>query len=105
MLFNLQAQISIKQWTAFFAQSPEATNKRQYQMNRETQYQESRPPEGIRKQIFRFNQKYIKTNCVRLTHRRSYDKMAALLLGAPGSNVGFTYKKRKLGQNYPKELL
>jgi hypothetical protein len=92
-LFNLQDEISINEWTAFSAKSPEATYKRQYQMNRETQYQEIRPPEGIRKQIFRFNQKYIKLNCVRLTHSRSYDKTAALLLGAPGSSVGFIYKK------------
>jgi hypothetical protein len=62
-------------------------------MNSETQYQEITPPEGIRKQIIRFNQKCIKLNCVRLTHRMSYDEMAALLLGVPGSNVRFTYKK------------
>jgi len=66
----------------------------------------NRPPEGIRKQIFRFNQKYIKLNCVRLTHRRSYDKMAAMLLGAPGSNVEFTYPpKKRGGARDPIELL
>jgi hypothetical protein len=62
-------------------------------MNTETQYQEIRPPEGISKQIVRFNQKYIKLNCVRLSHRMSYDTMTALLLGAPGSNVGFTNER------------